>query len=303
MAEHISTEASDGIIGEVISGSGTTESRAHGSGVPPAGHPVDVSVSAENAELHLTCGRDAHTTPTLPIQKRHSRYLPHWTREGATYAVTFRLGDSLPSPVLETIRREREDIVATARQTGRELSEDEQRRLGRLYSQKMEKYLDQGAGACWMARPEIAAVVAEALLFFAEEGGAGGTPAPPSEASAKPESVPSPSDQFISHPSRPMVVPRYRLHAWCVMPNHVHVVVEPLQGYTLPEILHSWKSFTAKQANRLLGRKGIFWQDEYYDHLVRSEGDYDRVVSYTESNPNNAGLRDWAWVSTRKTGR
>jgi REP element-mobilizing transposase RayT len=64
---------------------------------------------------------------------------------------------------------------------------------------------------------------------------------------------------------------RYRLVAWCVMPNHVHAVVQPAAGHVLEEIVHSWKSFTAHQANKLLGRTGPFWMAEAYDHLVRDE--------------------------------
>jgi REP element-mobilizing transposase RayT len=89
---------------------------------------------------------------------------------------------------------------------------------------------------------------------------------------------------------------RYRLFAWCVMPNHVHTVVQPLSGYDFPCIVHSWKSFTAKEANRVIGRTGHFWQPEPYDHLVRDEEDFGRQVEYVLSNPSRAGLRDWKWV-------
>jgi len=80
------------------------------------------------------------------------------------------------------------------------------------------------------------------------------------------------------------------------MPNHVHVVVQPFAGRMntratrvehaeLPAILHSWKSFTAKEANRLLRRSGDFWQAEYYDHLIRNEADFWRAVKYVLNNP------------------
>ena len=91
---------------------------------------------------------------------------------------------------------------------------------------------------------------------------------------------------------------RYVLAAWCVMPNHVHTVVEPLPGYELPGIVHSWKSFTAKQANRLIDRTGQFWQAEPYDHLVRDQEDFARQVEYVLSNPLRAGLRNWKWVGS-----
>jgi REP element-mobilizing transposase RayT len=89
---------------------------------------------------------------------------------------------------------------------------------------------------------------------------------------------------------------RYHLSAWCVMPNHVHVVLRPFVSWKLPAILHSWKSFTAKRANELLGRSGTFWQREYYDHLVRNSKEYIRVVNYVTENPIRAGLKDWEWT-------
>ena len=80
------------------------------------------------------------------------------------------------------------------------------------------------------------------------------------------------------------------------MPNHVHVVVRPIRGYELPGILHSWKSFTAKQANKILNRGGQFWQHEYYDHLIRDENDFRYALEYVLSNPEHAGFHDWPWV-------
>jgi len=91
---------------------------------------------------------------------------------------------------------------------------------------------------------------------------------------------------------------RYRLVAWCLMPNHVHAVVQPLAGNELPEILHSWKSFSSKEANRLLGRSGQFWQPEYYDHLIRDEQDFGRQVEYVLTNPQRAGLENWKWMGS-----
>ena len=178
--------------------------------------------------------------------------------EGAIYGVTFRLGDSLPRKVLEAWLFEREDIIKTAKQMGRPLSEDEEKRLRHLHSEKVEQYLDAGHGACWMKQDRIAGIVAGALGYFDGE--------------------------------------RYDLLAWCVMPNHVHVVVKPRPGHELPDILHSWKSFTAKEANKILKRTGEFWQGESYDHLIRDEADFGHCIEYVLGNPENAGLKGWKWV-------
>ncbi|MGB2622861.1 MAG: transposase [Candidatus Acidiferrum sp.] len=80
------------------------------------------------------------------------------------------------------------------------------------------------------------------------------------------------------------------------MPNHVHVVFSPLESHTLEAILHSWKSFSAGQANRLLGRTGPFWQREYFDHLVRHESSLQKIIQYVKDNPKRANLRNWPWV-------
>jgi len=96
---------------------------------------------------------------------------------------------------------------------------------------------------------------------------------------------------------------RYALSAWCVMPNHVHVVVTPFSGISLPEILHSWKSFSAHEINKALAREGRVWEEEAFDHLVRNERAFSKFVDYTENNPVTAGLcerpEDWAFSSAR----
>jgi REP element-mobilizing transposase RayT len=68
------------------------------------------------------------------------------------------------------------------------------------------------------------------------------------------------------------------------------------EGHSLSKVLHAWKSFSATKANRLLRRSGEFWQREYYDHLIRSEEEFYRIVNYIADNPNRAGLRNWQWV-------
>jgi REP element-mobilizing transposase RayT len=80
------------------------------------------------------------------------------------------------------------------------------------------------------------------------------------------------------------------------MPNHVHVVVQPRDLFGLAWILHSWKSYSGQMANRLLGRRGAFWQREYYDHLIRDGEELGKAIRYTAENPVEAGLADWRWV-------
>jgi putative transposase len=89
---------------------------------------------------------------------------------------------------------------------------------------------------------------------------------------------------------------RYKLIAWCVMPNHVHVIAQLMKGSDLDSILHSWKSYTANVANGFLGRSGAFWWREYYDHCIRDEEELARTIRSVLENPIKAGLRDWPYT-------
>ncbi|HEX9733723.1 MAG TPA: transposase, partial [Thermoanaerobaculia bacterium] len=88
------------------------------------------------------------------------------------------------------------------------------------------------------------------------------------------------------------------------MPNHVHVLIETVPGHGLDSVLHSWKSFTAKEANRLLDRTGAFWQVEYHDRFTRDAAHLANATRYIENNPVKVGLvtsgEDWRWSSAWK---
>jgi REP element-mobilizing transposase RayT len=95
----------------------------------------------------------------------------------------------------------------------------------------------------------------------------------------------------------------YILHAWVIMPNHVHVVLEP--RLALPEIMRWLKGRTGRKANQILGRRGLpFWQDESFDHWVRTAEELNELISYVERNPVQAGLvgseEQWPWSSARR---
>jgi REP element-mobilizing transposase RayT len=124
-------------------------------------------------------------------------------------------------------------------------------------------YEDSGHGACWLRDERIATLVENALFHFDGE--------------------------------------RYRLIAWCIMPNHVHVLIETFSGYPLDKVLHSWKSYTAQEANKLLGRTDDFWARDYYDRYMRDDRHFAQTVTYIEQNPVKAGLVhqtiDWRFSS------
>lgn len=233
-----------------------------GSGVPPDGLQGGSGVSPdETGEGRIR--RDGESTfaflpldADIPIIKRQGYFLPHWTREGAIYHVVFRLRDSLPYEVLANFQAELATLEA--RVALGMASAEEAGRLAYLVSTRVEEYLDAGHGRCLMKDPKIASVVADALKHFDGQ--------------------------------------RYVLHAWCVMPNHVHAVVEPISPHELPGITHSWKSFTAHVMNKILQQRGEVWQKESYDHLIRNEAAFHQVVGYVLENPMRAGLMNWTWI-------
>ena len=77
---------------------------------------------------------------------------------------------------------------------------------------------------------------------------------------------------------------RYQLYAFVVMPNHVHVLFMPFADWNQEKILHSWKSFTAKELNHLNSQSGIVWQKEYWDTLIRNEPHFRKVMNYIHKN-------------------
>jgi REP element-mobilizing transposase RayT len=173
----------------------------------------------------------------------HSRgYLPHFDSAETIQFVTFRLFDSLPRAIAESLAKQPDNLAKT------------------------DESLDGGRGVCWLKDPVVAAMVEDAMLYFDGE--------------------------------------RYRLLAWCVMPNHVHVVVEPIEGNRLGAIVQAWKSFSAKRANSVLIRSGPFWHKDYFDRFIRDEGHLQRTIEYVENNPVKAGIAStpsaWLWSSSRR---
>ncbi|MBI1185962.1 MAG: transposase [Alphaproteobacteria bacterium] len=97
---------------------------------------------------------------------------------------------------------------------------------------------------------------------------------------------------------------RYRLIAWCVMPNHVHVLIEQAEGWPLHKVVHGWKSVSANRVNVDAGRTGAVWQREYFDRFMRDDAQLSATIDYVERNPVAAGLasaaEEWPWSSARR---
>ena len=130
----------------------------------------------------------------------------------------------------------------------------------------IEKFLDSGYGECFLKKRKVAEIVRNSLQKFDGE--------------------------------------RYKLIAWVIMANHVHLLLRPLNAWTLEKILQSFKSFTASQANKILNRSGKFWMREYFDRYLRDYEHFKKAFRYIENNPVKAGFcekpEDWELSSAFK---
>ena len=134
-----------------------------------------------------------------------------------------------------------------------------------ILRRRIDHYLDQGYGSCALRDGRVATVVQDSLLHFDGE--------------------------------------RYRLSGWVVMLNHVHLLLTPLVEWSLSRIMKDMKSFTSREANKLLGRRGQFWMEDYFDRYVRDGKHFANAIAYIEINPVKAKLcarpEDWLFSSAR----
>jgi putative transposase len=224
-----------------------------------------------NAEPQLGITSHGITSPnTVPAAKGwYSRgYLPHCDSIGLLQSITFRLADSLPQEKLKQLEEELKIMERNA-----ELGLGAPR--GRSFNIEVEKrkriegWLDAGMGCCALRHPQMAQVTQETLLISDGE--------------------------------------KYLLLAWCIMPNHVHVLIEP--KVPVWKIVQSWKSYTGRWAmahNADLGLgvpKKEFWMRDYWDRYIRDENHFHSTVAYIHDNPVKASLckssHDWCWSSAK----
>lgn len=111
----------------------------------------------------------------------------------------------------------------------------------------VDEYLDKGIGSRHLRRRDVAEMVRDALLHHAGK--------------------------------------MYILLAWVIMPNHVHLLLRPLAGKPLDKIIHSLKSFTAHEANKMMNRQGKFWMREYFDRYIRDFDHYGRRSATLKGTP------------------
>jgi len=214
--------------------------------------------------------------PDIPVTFYY-RHLPHWRQDGATYFVTFRLADSLPQAKLrelEALKREwlrkhrvhrmdwRSSVrcstdCQSAQHSG--FSQAAWEAFAKMLMQTVEKWLDNGMGACWLKRSEMRQHVIEALHHFDGD--------------------------------------QYELGCYVVMPNHVHALIRPLRPveYPLEKILQGRKRHSSHAINARAGRSGTLWQEESFDRIVRDEEHLWRCIQYIGRNPGNAELPSEHW--------
>lgn len=174
--------------------------------------------------------------------------LPHWEQTGATYFITFRLGDSIPSDILEEWKMERAAWLLAHPKPWSETVEGE---YHRRFSVRVDEWLDLGSGKCLLRHPENREILSSTLLK--------------------------------DHGSN------YAMHAFVIMPNHVHLLATIRLG-TLADHLQSWKGSSSFQINRRLGLGGSFWQRNYFDRMIRDARHYQRCLRYIANNPVKAKL-------------
>ena len=203
------------------------------------------------------------------------RRLPHLDIPGATYFVTSCLNGSIPALGLTNLRQRQEALLAS--RPKETTTREWERIVWKMMFVEREKWLDGNPAARHLEQDSAASIVRDALTFF------GGV--------------------------------RYELISYVIMPSHFHWVFRPLKEYeaSLPAdqspratIMHSIKSFTANECNKVLGHSDRFWQDESYDHCVADEAELERIVQYVEFNPCKAGLcarpEEWKYSSAYLRG-
>jgi REP element-mobilizing transposase RayT len=202
----------------------------------------------------------------------YRRRLPHWQPAGGVFFITYRLFGSLPAEALARIADERRLLLMEPRRDdepprGRALRTSA--RLFRLAEELLEQAPRARHEPFALETPEVTEMVCAELL--------------------RGDGV------------------DYRLHRFVVMPNHVHLLLQPLKPLEVERLrvtLQRLKGRTSRRANRILGRSGTFWQDESYDHSVRDLAEYAHLIEYIDFNPVNAGLcatpELWTWGSAGK---
>lgn len=194
-------------------------------------------------------------------ERFYHRKLPHYQPAEAIFFVTFRLAGSIPVEIIRRLR-ENHDLVNKGILGRSDLTEREQRELAYAEQKRLfaatDGFLDTNPNApYWLKEKDVAEIVMESIQY--RDG------------------------------------KQYDLHAFTVMPNHVHMMMTLLpDAPVLYKVMQDLKKFTGLHSNRKLGRNGQFWEDESYDHVVRNNEEFYRILNYILRNPLKAGfVKEW----------
>jgi putative transposase len=199
------------------------------------------------------------------------RQLPHWCQSNALCFITWRTVDSMPRQVVDAWHADRVRWLARHGIDG--TKPQWRRELGRLDARDVREFLqafwnrwhdalDACHGECVLRRAELAHIVADSLHSFNGD--------------------------------------RYQLFDYVVMPNHVHILASFPDEEAMLRQCESWKHYMATKINRLLRRKGRFWQQDAFDHLLRSEEQFNYLRRYIAANPARGGLPTGSFVHYSK---
>lgn len=197
-------------------------------------------------------------------QTEHSvieRRLPHWSQPGALAFITFRTHDSMPKHIVEEWLAEKTRLLIAngidpSADDGKieltKLSQSVATRIQNQLSDRWHQQLDACHGLCVLRQPQLSLIVADSLQKFDGD--------------------------------------RYELTDYVIMPNHVHLIAAFPEEASMLKQCESWKHYTAREINKQLGNLGRFWQQDGFDHLIRSEEQLRYLRKYIWSNPDKAGL-------------
>lgn len=190
------------------------------------------------------------------------RHLPHLERQGATYFITWRLADTIPRELLDSLQFQERALSGRAGDANnnpekRKIASDERKRI----FARFDRYLDSGnTGPKWLTDLRMAGIVKRVILEQED---------------------------------------RATIDCFSIMPNRVHLLLSPIAPHTPRDVMKRIKQITAFHCLKISGSKAPFWEDENYDHILR-EGEWTRILFYIIQNPVAAGLcknwRDWLWT-------
>jgi putative transposase len=211
--------------------------------------------------------------PDADVRIEKGTNLPHWYQPGVSYFVTFRTEDSMPVEVSRRWYAQRADWLQRhgISMTNRNwrggldrLNVALRREFHETFSRQYLEALGKGHGACVLRQKELSQIVAKSLLHFDGD--------------------------------------RYHMGDFVVMPNHVHLMVCLLGRTDIEAQCTSWKRFTAKQINQELQDKGRFWQEESFDHLIRSPEQFEAIQRYIAMNPEHLRPGDFHLYQRKVAG-